>query len=156
MAEEVSFGAGASHKPKSDAPLLVMSALVAISLATAVWFWHRSDAAQLTQLDNGGVRSIVHLDSFVVNLSGSTESAYLRVGIDLGVATDQKDAERQMAYKGRLRDTIITVLGTRTVDELLTSEGKTKLKDDLLKAITTRIPEIQCREIYFTEFLVQH
>ncbi len=136
--------------------MLVMSALVAISLATAVWFWHRSDKSQETPIDNGGIRSTIHLDSFVVNLAGSTESAYLRVGIDLGVGTEQKDAEKQLAYKGRLRDTILTVLGTRSVDELLTSEGKTKLKDDLLKAITGRIPEIQCREIYFTEFLVQH
>jgi flagellar basal body-associated protein FliL len=156
MAEEASFGAGATEKKSSNAPLLVMGALMAVSLAAAVWFWHRSDAPQPAQIDNGGIRSVIHLESFVVNLSGATESAYLRVGIDLGVASDQKDAEKQVAFKGRLRDTILAVLSTRTVDELLTTDGKAKLKDDLLKAIVARVPEIQCREVYFNEFLVQH
>jgi flagellar basal body-associated protein FliL len=156
MAEEASFGAGATQKQKSNAPLLVMSALVIISLAVAVWFWHRSDSPQATQVDSSGIHSVLHLESFVVNLSGASENAYLRIGIDLGLGTEQKDPEKQVAYKGRLRDTILGVLGSRTVDELLTSEGRTKLKEDLLKAIVAQVPEIQCREIYFTEFLVQH
>ena len=67
-----------------------------------------------------------------------------------------KEGDSRGAYNGRLRDTILTVLGTGTVDQLLTPEGKTKLKADLLKAIQNRVPEIQCREVYFTEFLVQH
>jgi flagellar FliL protein len=156
MAEGASFGAGATRKHRSNLPILVMTALVAVSLATAGWFWHRSSEAQENQLENGGIRSVLHLDSFVVNLSGATDNAYIRIGIELGLATDQKDADKQLAFRGRLRDTILSVLGTRTVDELLTPEGKAKLKADLLKAIDDRVPEIQCREIYFTEFLVQH
>ena len=57
---------------------------------------------------------------------------------------------------GRLRDAILTVLGTRTIDELLTADGKTKLKQDILKSINASVPEIECKEVYFTEFLVQH
>lgn len=156
MAEEVSFGAGATQQKKSTFPLLVMGVLLAISLAAAGWFWYRSNQAQANPVNEGAVLSVIHLESFVVNLSGSTENAYIRIGIDLGVATDQKDADKQLAFRGRLRDAILLVLGTRTVDELLTSEGKAKLKVDLLKAINAQVPEIRCREVYFTEFLVQH
>jgi len=98
----------------------------------------------------------MHLESFVVNLSGTSDNGYLRVGIDLGLAIEQKEGEKSTAYTGRLRDTILTVLGTRTVDELLTADGKAKLKQDILKAINDRVPELQCKEVYFTDFLVQH
>jgi flagellar protein FliL len=156
MAEGISVGAGTTRRHKSNLLMQVMSALVAVSLATAGWFWHHSNEAKDNQLENGGIRSVLHLESFVVNLSGATDNAYIRIGIELGLATDQRDPEKQIAFRGRLRDTILSVLGTRTVEELLTPEGKTKLKEDLLKAIDDRVPEIQCREIYFTEFLVQH
>jgi len=136
--------------------MAVMGGLMALSLAAAGWFWHRSNEERETQLENGGIRSVLHLESFVVNLSGASDNAYIRIGIELGLGTDQKDPEKQMAFRGRLRDTILSVLGIRTVEELLTPEGKAKLKADLLKAIDERVPEIQCREIYFTEFLVQH
>jgi|SRR5271155_5123063 len=156
MAEETSLGDSAPRKPKSNAPIMVMGALVALSLAAAGWFWHRSTEAQANQVDDDRVRSVLHLESFVVNLSGATDNAYMRVGIDLGLGIEQKEGEKQTAFNGRLRDTILSVLGTQSVEALLTTQGKAKLREDLLKAIVERVPEIHCREIYFTEFLVQH
>jgi flagellar FliL protein len=104
------------------------------------------------------VNSVLPLDSFVVNLQDPAGNGYLRVGIDLGLASAAKDddKEKQAAYLPRLRDTILGVLGSRSVDDLLTPDGKTKLKADLLQAIDARVPELQCKEVYFTEFLVQH
>lgn len=124
------------------------------SLGATGWLWQRSTSEQ----DASGpraIRSVLHLESFVVNLSGASENAYLRVGIDLGVGSDPKDAEKQTAYTGRLRDAILSVLAAQKVDDLLTPEGKATLKQDMLAAIKDRVPEVQCREIYFTEFLVQ-
>jgi flagellar FliL protein len=104
------------------------------------------------------VNSVLPLDSFVVNLQDPAGNGYLRVGIDLGLAGAAKDddKEKQAAYLPRLRDTILGVLGSRSVDDLLTPDGKTKLKTDLLQAINASVPELQCKEVYFTEFLVQH
>ncbi len=104
------------------------------------------------------VSSVLALDSFVVNLQDPSGNGYLRVSMSLGLASAAKedDKDKQAAYLPRLRDTILGVLGTRSVDELLTPDGKEKLKADLLQAIDTHVPELQCKEIYFTEFLVQH
>jgi flagellar FliL protein len=104
------------------------------------------------------VNSTLQLDSFVVNLQDASGSGYLRVTIELGLAGAAKedDKDKQSTYLPRLRDTILSVLGSRSVDELLTPDGKTKLKADLLDAINARVPDLQCKEIYFTEFLVQH
>lgn len=147
-----------SKKARSSGTVVVMSLLVIASLGIAGWFYHRSASEQTAQMEDSptAVASVLHLDSFVVNLGGDGGSGYLRVGIDLGLGIEIKGNETHAPYVGELRDTILTVLGTRTVDELLTPKGKDKLRKDLLQAIQDRMPELHCHEIYFTEFLVQY
>jgi flagellar basal body-associated protein FliL len=55
----------------------------------------------------------------------------------------------------RTRDTILSVLAAAKANDLLTPEGKEALKHNLLAALNGRVPEIEARDIYFTEFLVQ-
>ena len=38
---------------------------------------------------------------------------------------------------------------------LMTPEGKAQLKRDLVQALQQKVPEIDARDVYFTEFLVQ-
>lgn len=159
MAEGPSIAAQPSKKPKKSRGVPLIGAVLIAALGVGGWFWYRSGQTHPQQeSDNSSseVKSVMHLESFVVNLSGTSENGYLRVGIDLGIGIDLKEGEKTTAYTGRLRDTILTVLGTRTVDELLTADGKAKLKQDILKAINDRLPELQCKEVYFTDFLVQH
>lgn len=133
-------------------------AMVAI-LGGGGWFWFRSkpsaQAAPAAASAPAAVKSLMHLDSFVINLDGSDDSGYLRVGIDLGLEGELKEGADTKTYEAQVRDTILQVLGTQSVDTLLTPDGKTRLKDELLKAIQDKVPEIHCHEIYFTEFLVQ-
>ena len=145
-----------ARKPAHSLPAATV-VIVAAAIAVGGWFWHRSNAAQdAAAASTAAPRSVLHLESFVVNLAGTGENGYLRIGIDLGIDAELKEGPERSAYIGRLRDTILSVLATQTVDALLTAEGKSKLKQDLLQAITTRVPEVHCREVYFTEFLVQH
>ncbi len=152
--------ANAPAKKKSRLPLILITVVLVIGAGVGGWMWKRSSrtatrngAAQATE-----VNSVLALDSFVVNLQDPAGNGYLRVSIDLGLATPAKedDKDRQAAYLPRVRDTILGVLGSQSVDALLTPDGKTRLKADLLKAIDASVPELQCKEIYFTEFLVQH
>ena len=133
-----------------------------LALGAGGWMWKRSSSSTKPKADAAPaapeVLSTLQLESFVVNLQDASGNGYLRAGISLGLASAAKedDKEKQAAYLPRLRDTILGVLSTRSVDDLLTADGKTKLKNDLLQAINTRLPELQCKEVYFTEFLVQH
>jgi flagellar FliL protein len=144
---------------KSGGATSLTTALVFVAvLAFGAWFWHHIATVQATDSDSSTseVKTLLHLDSFIINLNSVSGNGYLRIGIDLGLGADLKEGEPQPAHVARVRDTILTVLATRSVEELLTPEGKSKLKDDLLRAIRERIPEIHCHEVYFTEFLVQH
>jgi len=47
------------------------------------------------------------------------------------------------------------VLATAQPEELLRVEGKRRLKEELLKALQERVPQLAVANVYFTEFLVQ-
>ena len=89
-----------------------------------------------------------------MNLGGSGQHAYLRVGITLGLnrslPRDLKNAPIALA-----RDTILSVLAAASPEQSLTSCGKEKLKSDLLKALQENTPSLGVTNVYFTEFLVQ-
>lgn len=138
--------------------LAVVFGVIAVSGIVA-WYLISAQQAERQAADRlpNSVRAVIHLENFIVNLNGSQESGFLRVGIDLGTALEEKDlrADRGLPFQPRVRDAILSVLATRKSDDLLTPAGKDKLKQDLLQAIQTRLPELQVREVYFTEFLVQ-
>lgn len=98
----------------------------------------------------------LHLETFVINLSDSDQRAYLRVGIDLGINHPLKDdAADGRTSVALARDTILEVLAQGKTEDLLTAPGKTKLKEDLLKTLQRRAPELGVEAVYFTEFLIQ-
>jgi flagellar protein FliL len=113
----------------------------------------------MNQVANEGEKPLVmvHLDPFVVNLADTDEKDYLRVGIDLAVESAEKDhkSEFRIEPTPMMRDAIIGVLSTRHCNELLTPEGKQKLKQDLIAALKAQTITSNVREIYFNEFLVQ-
>jgi len=89
------------------------------------------------------------------NLNGSSQRAYLRVGITLGLAHPLPRNPAEATPTAAVRDTILSVLATAQPDEMLKAEGKRQLKDDLLRALQERVPQLAVENVYFTEFLVQ-
>lgn len=112
-----------------------------------LWFWmnHASEPAQGNQSDP--VRSILHLETFVLNLADSDQRSYLRVGIDLELNQEAKHAE-EMVPVAQVRDTILAVLGEAKVSDLLKPGGKTELKQRVLHALQDRVPALGVEEVY--------
>jgi len=134
---------------------LVFAVPVVILVAIGIWFWaSRGDDAAVQANAEQRVRSTLHLETFVLNLADPDQRAYLRVGIDLGLNKEMKAGE-EPAPIPQIRDTILGVLAQAKGDELVTAQGKTKLKQDLLRALQERVPQLGAEEIYFTEFLIQ-
>jgi flagellar basal body-associated protein FliL len=103
--------------------------------------------------DTKPIKATLHLETFVLNLADTEQRSYLRAGIDLGLKRAiQRDEQMPIA---RTRDTILGVLSQATASELMTADGKTKLKETLIQALQQRVPELEVEEVYFTEFLIQ-
>jgi flagellar basal body-associated protein FliL len=122
--------------------------------AAGIFFWIRPNRA--TRAGEGGApESTLALETFVVNLNGNGQRAYLRASITLGLARPIPYNQPEAASTALVRDTILSVLATAQPDELLKVEGKRRLKEELLKALQERVPQMAVTNVYFTEFLVQ-
>jgi flagellar basal body-associated protein FliL len=144
-----------SKAPPSSRTGIVFSVLLIGLLALGTWLWTSYRAGP--GVSPGAVRQVkssLHLETFVLNLADKDQRSYLRVGIDLGLGREIGKGENAPPV-GQVRDTILTVLSQSRVDELLTTGGKAKLKEDLLRALQERMPELEVEEVYFTEFLIQ-
>jgi flagellar protein FliL len=154
--------AGATVK-KSSVPLLLGIALLAVAGGGgSAWFvLERSHTAEASRTPetNSAPKYLVHLEGFTVNLADPEETHFLRVTMDLGIDRLPEGADKEKAAAvlpvGRIRDAILSVLTAGKADALLTSEGKTQLKKNLVESLNHSVPEVGVREVYFTEFLVQ-
>jgi flagellar basal body-associated protein FliL len=128
-------------------------AIAVVLGATGILVWW---GTQRTAGATAGVaESTVTLETFVVNLTGSSQRAYLRVGITLGLAHPLARGQADAVPTALVRDTILSVLATAQPEALLQIEGKRQLKEELLKALQERVPQLAVEHVYFTEFLVQ-
>ena len=159
MAEETDKAA-----EKKSGPNLLVIILLVLVLAlggAAFWMWkHQTVKVVEKEPEKPKVESVLHLEPFVLNLSDAEQKSYLRVGVELGLNKAQKKEKGEAAGDtgppiAMIRDTILEVLSAGKSTELLTQEGKAKLKEDLLAALHKRAPDLGAEEIYFTEFLIQ-
>lgn len=100
------------------------------------------------------VGPIHELDKFVVNLITKRGKRYLRVKISLELDSENVLAELEMK-KVVLSDTIIDILTARTKQELSTSKGKNRLKDELVTRINSSLIDGFVKNVFFTEFIIQ-
>jgi len=135
-----------AHRPRRRITAILGFVTVAVA-AMVVWFL-TSQGSEPEQAGGANqVRSTLHLESFVINAADSDQRAYLRVGIDLGLNQKPKRAA-EAAPVAQVRDTILGVLGEAKVGDLMTSAGKKKLKQDLVRALRERLPDMGVEEIY--------
>jgi flagellar FliL protein len=104
--------------------------------------------------DDKDVKKIIELQPFVVNLADKEDSRYLRMSVSLGIG-ETKEEKPDPILMTRVRNAMLAVLTTKTAEEILTQEGKSILRKELLKAARAAIEEPHIEAIYITDFIVQ-
>lgn len=107
--------------------------------------------------DHGGDGATVNFEPFLVNLADKDGSRYVKTSIRL-LVTSKESAEtitKGETLMPRMRDTILTLLSTRTAEEMTSNEGKEKLKKEILEKVNEYLPEEGAQEVFFTDFVVQ-
>jgi len=94
------------------------------------------------------------LEPFLVNLSDTDPVRYLKVRVDIE-STEKKQSEEFAKRLPQLRDAIITVLSSKKFNDIYDSEGKKKLKEEIIAKLNQSLSQMRVRTIYFTEFVVQ-
>ena len=97
---------------------------------------------------------IYPLDPFVVNLVSTNADRYLKCKIDLEL--DSPDLQKEIDKKlPAIRDLIIQILSSKSVEEIQTAKGKQKLKEEIKRKINEILTTGEIKNVYFTEFVIQ-
>jgi flagellar FliL protein len=157
MSEETNKDAKQEPKQSNSLVLILGVALLLVIAGGGGWFYmHQGKTTQASSPQPQELHT-VHLEGFTVNLADTEDNHFLRVTIDLGLGHTPKAAKEGESDipTARVRDAILTVLTAGKADVLVTQEGKAQLKKNILEALQQTAPELDVREVYFTEFLVQ-
>ena len=96
------------------------------------------------------------LDTFTVNLKSDAGRRYLKVTMSLELEGEELSLELD-AKSPVLRDRIIRVLTSKTLEEISSKKGKQKVSQQIMDTLNAMISDGDIRGIYFTftEFVIQ-
>ncbi len=109
---------------------------------------------ELSLPEDAEVKHVLELQPFIVNLADTDEARYLRMIISLGLGESETEKPDPI-FVTRIRNAMLAVMATKSSQELLTLEGKTALRKELLHAAQAAVEEPRVEAIYITDFIVQ-
>lgn len=142
------------HKNRFPVSLAGIAFLAMLLLAPPLV--HASEKAKPAGEEGGEGKAgngFISLDPIIVNLASDKGRRLLKVTIQLepgGPGTAQEVA----SHMAQVQDTLITVLSSKTWEELLTIEGKFTLKEQILTRMNN-ILTTGVKNVFFVEFIIQ-
>nr|WP_321317563.1 flagellar basal body-associated protein FliL [uncultured Campylobacter sp.] len=100
------------------------------------------------------VGPIYPLDQFLVNLLSETGSRYLKMTINIELSSELLTPEIEQK-KPLLRDIVIRILSSKTYEDISTTKGKERLKDEIAAKINETLRDGYIKNVFFTDFIVQ-
>jgi flagellar FliL protein len=96
----------------------------------------------------------VTLDPIVINLMDPTGKRYLQIQISLEVG-DKKMEDEIKEKEPIIKDIIISVIGEKTVDDVLAPNAKEEIKKELKEKINQALGEDVILNIYILQYIVE-
>ncbi len=97
--------------------------------------------------------NIVTIPTVTINLADKDVIRYLKIGFDIELST-KDSAESIEEQKAKVRDSIIILLSSKTYNELATTEGKIRIKNEIATRLNQILGVPRVVQIYFNEFVV--
>lgn len=112
----------------------------------------------------------------IINLAEPGGRRYIRIGVVLEFVPPEEDPEAKPAAEGEgeavnpaidafttevnaklpmINDTVITLLSSKSFEQLYTTEGKEVLRLEIMEKIQSLMPHDELLGVYFTEFVVE-
>ena len=98
--------------------------------------------------------SLVDLDPFIVNLQDNSGTRYLKLNINLELASGASGYEIE-ELKPQIRDSLIILLSSKSYSDIGTVEGKYQLRDEIVARINHFLGKSKVKTAFFTEFVIQ-
>ena len=100
------------------------------------------------------IGTLYPLDTFTVNLKSDSGRRYLKVTMSLELEGDELSMELD-AKAPVLRDRIIRILSSKTLEEISSKKGKQKVSEQIMDTLNAMLTDGRIKGIYFTQFVIQ-
>jgi flagellar FliL protein len=101
------------------------------------------------------VKSTLNLDAFLVNLADKEDPRFVKAQFQLGMAEESEELAKNPVILAATRDTIISLLSSKTSDQILTPQGKDKLREEIRTRVNAILPKGKVSEVFIVDFVVQ-
>ncbi len=96
--------------------------------------------------------------AFTVNLMTQTGKRYLKASFQFELDKDEVKANATKAELDRkmpmLKDTIIEILSSKSIEDIATTKGKNRVKDEIVKRINEFLIDGQVSNVFLIDFVV--
>ena len=150
-------------KPKKKKTLLfIIIGIVLLLAGGGGFFAYKKFMAPTPAIDvtkaekeaENAVGVMFELAPFVVNLADPKGKRYLKLKVTIELQTAEI-LEKAENAKPKMRDMVIMMLTSLTFEEVMTPEGKLRVKDELLERFNHVMRPDRIKNLYFTEFVIQ-
>jgi len=100
------------------------------------------------------IKSLLSLDTFVVNLADPGGRRYLRVTMTLELKDKDFDAEAKKNVP-QMRDRILLILPAKKFKDIRTASGKESLRKEIIAQLNPLLDKNEITNLYFQEFVIQ-
>jgi flagellar protein FliL len=101
------------------------------------------------------VKAVLPLEPFLVNLADTDEVRFVKTTFQLGLEEEWKEESKNSVAAAAIRDSIISLLSSKTAAQIMTAEGKNKLREEVRSRVNSVSPKIKVIEVYIVDFVVQ-
>lgn len=147
-----------ANKKKNTKMFVIIGVAVALSIAVtagAVIFMGGSKSSPAkTEKATPETVAVYSLDPFIVNIYDGQELRYLKLKVEMELS-DAEAKNEMTARQAQIRDGILSILTTKTLQDLQYLQGKNQLKNEIMAVVTKISTQGKVKQIYFTDFVVQ-
>jgi flagellar FliL protein len=157
--------------PKSFKVLIIVGVLAVVLVSGGAVVWHvflapqpseeSSIVGKIRNLWGGEKKSsdagqghIYKMEPVLVNLVDPGQLRYLKITLHVE-SNQEKENEEYEKRLPQLRDAILIILSSKNYKDIMESEGKTSLREEIKTRMNQLLVGLKVQNIYFTEFVVQ-
>jgi flagellar FliL protein len=103
-----------------------------------------------------GAPAVYALEPFIVNIRDGQEMRYLKLKVELETTGGGPELKAEFdPYLAPLRDSILALLSSKSLQDIQDLAGKNRLRDEVLAATGKILPAGKVSRVFFTDFVVQ-